>query len=699
MKDLRIVSAINDICNNIDIDFQIEYIKKYAEIGDSEIYGGKHCGSDAEHKGADYISKKLEEIGVPEIEKVEVPTTRYQFNDAEITVITDVDEKMEIRPYGFVSPGTTKEGITAELVDVDVSAKEFYDKNDIEGKIVLMQGMGVFTGGNLSAQMEEAIMHGAKAIIGFMTEEVLDEDTIRVQPPNINVKIPMVSISMKHAAYLKRLLKENETVEINLRVDADYVPNGGKTYNVVGKIPGTISDEQIIFSAHLDHYFRCIQDNMASCAALLGIAKAIIDSGYKPKRSIVFAFHGSHELGMVDSRYAYISGSYKLVNHAKPEWKGKTIATINFEYAGLPLDELRVITSVGNASCLNGYFEYAPELVGGFKTLRKSVITSEYYLLSWGDVISYNTAGIPVYSNDIITEQMATGNSPYAGRDHSNKDNWDSFDKKALEDTIRFYGCFGIYLDNTPYMDLDFRTQATRMREETDIEFIKSLGIEASKLDAAIDDLLPKAEKLYGHLNQLNKTYINKLDDGADEEVQTAIYKKARHINASVLALFDLFQSKLEKIGPPDFLYIGNQKYSENIKTMVEAINLIKNGKPGKALEECLKIDICPISYYFSREVAEHISAQISSDAYSDKRTWARGKELSCLTLYDLIQSLKERKDETEGDFSNEIGILEAAIDSEKALLKEIIKEEKECLIQAANEITKLVEEIEKQRS
>ena len=45
-------------------DFLERVVREYSAIGDSRLYGGKHCGSDAEHEGARYIYEKLQEMGV-----------------------------------------------------------------------------------------------------------------------------------------------------------------------------------------------------------------------------------------------------------------------------------------------------------------------------------------------------------------------------------------------------------------------------------------------------------------------------------------------------------------------------------------------------------------------------------------------------------------------------------------------------------
>jgi len=277
-----LLQDINKFCEHVDVNYQTEFVKKYSMIGDSEYYGGKHCGSDAEHEDARFIAEEMKKIGLKNVELVPISTSRFQFNDAVIKILTPVDvaEEMIIRSYAYVSPRTPKEGMGVLLTDAGASKKDFYERNNVEGKIVLIEAMGVLEGTNLTAQMQEAILHGAAGILVYAIEDILDDDTIRVQPPNILSPIPVVGISLRHANYLRTLLAEKKELLINLKVDVDFNPYEGTAYNVVGEIPGIFTDERIVYTAHLDHFFRCLQDNISSCSTLLGIAKAILCCPY-----------------------------------------------------------------------------------------------------------------------------------------------------------------------------------------------------------------------------------------------------------------------------------------------------------------------------------------------------------------------------------------------------------------------------------
>ena len=62
----------------------------------------------------------------------------------------------------------------------------------------------------------------------------------------------------------------------------------GKTYNYYGKIIGKDPESYIILSAHYDSYFSGFQDDNAAIGLMMSIAKGLVDSGYKPEKTIIF---------------------------------------------------------------------------------------------------------------------------------------------------------------------------------------------------------------------------------------------------------------------------------------------------------------------------------------------------------------------------------------------------------------------------
>ncbi len=222
---------------------------------------------------------------------------------------------------------------------------------------------------------------------------------------------------------------------------------------------------------------------------------------------------------MIDTKYPYITGSYETIKKKMTEWKNKVIADINFEYAALALEELKAVTTIGNEINLFDYINYSPELTGGFEKKSAGTGSQLYNGLSWCDGISYCTAGIPVYTNDIITEQLE-GKSAYIGRDHSNHDNWESYNPDALRDSIRYYGGLGIYLDSLPYLEIDFSAQSKRIRVESDFDSLEEQGIKTGRMQYKLKLLEDASKILLKELKDKNQKYFMEVDSGIDTDKQ-----------------------------------------------------------------------------------------------------------------------------------------------------------------------------------
>jgi Zn-dependent M28 family amino/carboxypeptidase len=106
---------------------------------------------------------------------------------------------------------------------------------------------------------------------------------------------------------------------VTTSIDITNELRGVETANVLGVIPGRdpeLSREVVIYSAHHDHLgkgedletgepviYNGARDNAAGTASLLTIAKAFQQLPEPPRRSILFAFVGAEEQGLLGSLY------------------------------------------------------------------------------------------------------------------------------------------------------------------------------------------------------------------------------------------------------------------------------------------------------------------------------------------------------------------------------------------------------------
>ncbi len=98
-----------------------------------------------------------------------------------------------------------------------------------------------------------------------------------------------------------------------------------ETQNIAGILFGTddkLKDEFIIIGAHLDHvgsqagevYYPGANDNASGSAAVMQIAEAFINSGIKPKRSVIFVLFSAEEQGLKGAEHFVANSPVELNN-------------------------------------------------------------------------------------------------------------------------------------------------------------------------------------------------------------------------------------------------------------------------------------------------------------------------------------------------------------------------------------------------
>jgi len=110
----------------------------------------------------------------------------------------------------------------------------------------------------------------------------------------------------------KKPLSMNLTTKAHIEVNAIYEKNA-RTMNVVAMIEGSdpkLKEEYVIIGAHLDHVgsqagllFPGANDNASGSAGVLEIAKAFVNGGIQPKRSVIFVLFAGEEQGLNGSKH------------------------------------------------------------------------------------------------------------------------------------------------------------------------------------------------------------------------------------------------------------------------------------------------------------------------------------------------------------------------------------------------------------
>lgn len=474
---------------------EYEYgIDETLAYGMGTLPGGlfRPAGSDAEYEAALWLKGEMERIGLQQVKIEGFPANAYTFRGASVQVLAEDGKTLPAASYGgFI--GTSPEGVTAELVDVRNGFASDYIGKDVQGKLVLFS-MYYNKQAWVSYVLYQAELNGA---IGALFDWV-GEETI---PNSLYVtgacSRPYMAVDIGHnsVAYLRGLLAGG-SVRVNVKSDVT-LKYDGTGHNVVGYLPGsTHADEYIIIGGHYDKWWYSASDDSAGVARLLGIAKAMVDSGYQPARTIVFIALSAEEYGWAESTYAWLQGSWGFINASHPEMIGKTLAYFNSEGGGT-----KGATTV-YASGSPQTFGFSSSLLGVFDNFfTKTAPFSSYYYPSsasnslfstWTDSCSFGVSGVPWM--EVRSGRAVPGfNYTY----HTTWDNMDRIGAESLAISAISSGIAMIRLDRSVVTPYSMQYLADKIMKTLDSRAISAAGINPKPAQSAVQDFKYAAERVW----------------------------------------------------------------------------------------------------------------------------------------------------------------------------------------------------------
>ncbi|MEE9187054.1 MAG: DUF4910 domain-containing protein [Bacteroidota bacterium] len=340
-------------------------------------------GSRGYREAAQYVLGQLRRFGYTENEayiesfksdgKVTYQTWQspsgWDITAAELRMVQPNDERIVGYPEIAMSLMTYSNAgdVTAELawVGSGTSAAD-YNNKDVAGKIVLATGYGG------DVHRLAVLKYGAKAVVCYLDDDRAKEYPDMLQYTGMWPKTEELdrvtfgfNITNRQGEKLKNMLLAGQKVVLRGRVSGV----GLEPYFmdvVVAHIPGSVlPEEELVFSAHLDHPKESANDNASGSAALLDIArtlKEMIDSGRlpRPSRSLRFLWVPEWYGTM-----AYIDAHPEMTG---PSLGGKFLANMNMDMVGENLELIHsklILTRTPDSlpSAVNDVVENMAEMV------------------------------------------------------------------------------------------------------------------------------------------------------------------------------------------------------------------------------------------------------------------------------------------------------------------------------------------------
>lgn len=651
--------------SKVDENYAYDFAKGLEQFKTNEKLGYRTAGSEAELQTGEHIEKEMKSLGLQEVTKDEITVDSWTFEKADLSFKTTSGKEQLAVLGGYQTNFNTNGKKSYEVVYANRGTADDLEKLDVKGKLVLID-INQREEWWINYPTYQAHLKGAAAVIAVQNGGYgeVDESALNAQDICGPEDAPAFSMSQKDAKELKKALKKNNN---KLTVDFDAkstVKMNQKTYNYYGKIEGKHKDEYILLSGHYDSYFDGFQDDNSAIGLMLGIAKAMKDSGYQPDKTIIFNALAAEEWGVSNSRYDWSTGAYNQIFKVHPEWAKQTFANINFELPAFEHMDTNEIRSVYEfKDFLTDFIPTVPAIDGIYKDGIRIVTP----LQTWSDDFSFSIAGIPAIRNDFQDSQFM--HTHY----HSQYDNNDTYNKKVMKYHMNMYGTLAMAYDKQAVTPLHFTTRLDEMEKSVKEKIYKMGDVDAKTLLNELAETKKVAKELNAKVDEVNASY-EKAHAAGDTKEADRIYKENEQLNDALLAAFKSAQDDFVRLTWEDEVIFPHEHAQNNIEALQQAKQALEKGKASKALDESLyKVDNNWYAYDYDREVYDYFTNYVTNQP-ADRLKWGAGRVMGHEDLYDVIASLQAKKDGA--NFTKEIKAIDAAIQTQQQLLKKTNEQE-----------------------
>lgn len=652
----------------VDVDYAFNITKSLEEFKANEKLGYRTAGSEAEIQTGNKIYDEMIRIGLQEVTRDKFTVDKWEFEKADMK-FTDKEGFEHYAVLAGYQVNFNTEGFKEfQILYAGKGTKNDLADLDVKDKLVLVD-INQREEWWVTYPAYQAKLKGAAAVIA-----VQDGGYGEVHPDALNTQdicgpedAPIFSMSQTDANILKEIIDSSNNNIATVSFDAkSTVTLDQETYNYYGKIIGKDPESYIILSAHYDSYFTGFQDDNAAIGLMMGVAKGLIDSGYIPEKTIIFNALAAEEWGVVNTRYDWSTGAYNQVFRIRPEWAGKAVLNMNFElpaYEHTSADEIR--TSYELQKYLERFAATIPPVEGVYNDGISVVSPSR----TWSDDFSFSIAGIPALRNDFQDSEFMRTHY------HSQFDNEDTYNEKALQFHLNLYGLLTIYYDRTAVVPLDFTVRLNELKNSINDTIFIDFELPIEELISQIDQVLVISDEINSKVNAINEEYFTALNS-KDAEAASKLYNESRVLNQALLGAYKYAQDNLLMLTWEDEPIFPHQHGQNNVENLLLAIKSLENGDVAVPVDEYLwKIDNNWYAYDFDKDVYNYFTDYVL-DQPDDRLMWGAGRIVGHEDLYDTINSLLDKYGQDNADVSEEISALKESLDRQKQVLKVSVDEE-----------------------
>ena len=655
----------NRICMETDTGYSYSLAKRMEQYRTNPVLGYRTAGSRAEFETGEMLVREMESLGLSDVHKDRICVDSWEFEKA-VMVFTDSRGREHRFQLGAYQTDFHTGGFREfSLVYLGKGTAADYRKVDVTGKLVLID-INQRDEWWINFPVYQAWLKGAAALIAVQEQgygEVNDE-ALNAQDIAGPDYAPAFSMSRADALVLKASMGEDKQVQVRLDASSTVLKDQ-ETYNIIGTIPGT-EEGMILLSAHYDSYFSGFQDDNAAVAMMLGIARAVLRSGYKPRKTLVFCAMAAEEWGVVNSKYDWSAGAYEQVFTARPDWAGKVIADLNFE---LPAH------AHGRKDAVRCVYEYADFLEEFITGLPAGFFADQPYpegvevlspIQTWSDDFSMAVGGIPSMVNDFSAGEFMETHY------HSQYDNENFYQEPVYRFHHEMYAGLVLAFDRTAAVPMNFAKLFEGTAASIDSSVCRGADADLPGLHLVLKQGIQAGEALYSKIREINRAYGRLLDRG-EEEKAFLLAAGCRALNRELLRIFKKEQDYFVRLSWHDDVLFPQQAVQENVRAMDRAIACLENHDLTGALEAVYTIDNNRYAFLFEEEVYTYFTEYVLNQP-PGRLKWGAGRIVHHQNLFGLVESLKAKTVEENPDTQEEYEVLVKARENQLCCYEDDIR-------------------------
>jgi hypothetical protein len=643
-----------DFESALDISFSKELMERLSYLGDDPVTGFRTAGSPAEAEAAALVEAAMRRAGLQNVTRDRATVDGWIFKGANLVYENKKGKSERIALGGYpVNLVTSGEALT--LVDAGRGRTADYDGLDVRGKLVLLYADGEAETEGAGVQAVQAKLSGAKAVLLCAAPDAAPDDRLLSHSFGAPSDAPAFAIGAADYNLLKTMLKRAENGELPVRFSADSVVTGGtSTENIWGEIPGK-SAEVVYMLSNYDGFYRSVFEGATGVSAMLGVAKALSDSGFLPNKTIRFVACGAGEWGATNTPFEWGIGAWRQLSQLHPEWAEQAFAVLNLD-AVYPLKNKLGFGMTATDEIYDFAARSAKQLIEtgmyGF-TLHSPENPSDILT----EEIIWNLFGVPA-----VAARPGEGDKFYDSHRHSNQDTIETlgFDDEAYRFVQLLFGKLILDLDETPVRPINLETGIRTILTSLEARPITNARL-AERLAASAE----AAATLAADIETLNEKYLS-----ADKNARASMENAATDLNRRLYALNRVMRDAFARFNRNGALVLPHTDAFANTEALEIALSALRDRDAEAAVEALKHTDFGRYTEYDLR-VRDHFAALDHAD------TWAAGRVTDPICRTDVpAENLARKIEEQDPDVNAETEALDELLAQEKLRLRAILDEE-----------------------